>query len=132
MREYIAVLVGGGIGAAARYGTIQLAQAIGTLPFPAGTFCVNALGSLVIGVLFSIFESPHVPGGLRLFLISGFLGGYTTFSSYALETIRLFLTGQVKQALLNILVHNLAGMVLVVLGIWLGKTLSSLVSGLIP
>jgi CrcB protein len=79
----------------------------------------------MIGFLFQIFESSRIPGELRLFLITGFLGGYTTFSSYALESIRLFSEGQVKQALLNIIVNNLAALVLAGLGIGLSKALVS-------
>jgi CrcB protein len=79
----------------------------------------------MIGFLFQTFESSRIPGELRLFLITGFLGGYTTFSSYALETIRLFPEGQIKQALLNIIVNNLAALVLAGLGIGLSKALVS-------
>ncbi|MDR0723049.1 MAG: fluoride efflux transporter CrcB, partial [Treponema sp.] len=95
---YLAVLIGGGLGAAARYGSSQLVNAVWVRPFPLGTFCVNALGSFIIGFLFQTFESARIPteisGELRLLLITGFLGGYTTFSSYALETLRLFSAGQ--------------------------------------
>jgi CrcB protein len=77
----------------------------------------------MIGFLFQTFESQRVPGELRLFLITGFLGGYTTFSSYALETLRLFSAGQVKQALLNILGNNLAALALAGLGIGVSKAL---------
>ena len=127
MMRYIAVLIGGGMGAVARYGSSQLINALWVQPFPLGTFCVNALGSFMIGFLFQTFESMKVPtvitGELRLFLITGFLGAYTTFSSYALETLRLFSAGQVKQALFNILVNNLTALVLVGLGIGLSKAL---------
>ncbi|MDR2796792.1 MAG: fluoride efflux transporter CrcB [Treponema sp.] len=123
--RYIAVIIGGGLGAAARYGSTQLVNTLWVQPFPLGTFCVNALGSFMIGFLFQIFESSRIPGELRLFLITGFLGGYTTFSSYALESIRLFSEGQVKQALLNIIVNNLAALVLAGLGIGLSKALVS-------
>ncbi|MDR0629886.1 MAG: fluoride efflux transporter CrcB [Treponema sp.] len=124
---YIAVLIGGGMGAAARYGSSRLITTLWVRPFPLGTFCVNALGSFMIGFLFQTFESSRVPGvirgELRLLLITGFLGGYTTFSSYALETIRLFSAGQVKQGLLNIVVNNLAALVLAGLGMGLSKAM---------
>ncbi|MDR2397530.1 MAG: fluoride efflux transporter CrcB [Spirochaetaceae bacterium] len=124
MRTYLAVLIGGGLGAAARYGLTQGLNALWTRPFPLGTFCVNALGSLLIGFLFQIFEAHKITAEVRLLIITGFLGGYTTFSSYALETFRLFtLGGAVKQALLNILVNNLAALVLVALGMGLGRAL---------
>ena len=132
MTPYVVVLIGGGLGAAARYGSSQLINALWVKPFPLGTLCVNALGSFLIGFLYQTFASAKVPAvitavitaELRLFLITGFLGGYTTFSSYALETLRLFSAGQVKQALFNILVNNLAALVLVWLGIGLSKALA--------
>ncbi|MHB9292158.1 fluoride exporter [Hollandina sp. SP2] len=126
MIPYIAVIIGGGLGAAARYGSTQLLNAVWVLSFPLGTFCVNALGSFIIGFLFQTFASSwgnRVPGELRLFLIPGFLGGFTTFSSYALETFHLFSEGNIKQALLTMLLTNLAALVLAGLGIGLSKAL---------
>ena len=65
--------------------------------FPLATLCVNALGSFLIGVLLSLNLSEN----LRLFLVVGTLGGFTTFSTFSYETVRLFSSGQNLAALLN-------------------------------
>jgi CrcB protein len=77
----------------------------------------------LIGFLFSAFESHTVPAGLRLFLITGFLGGYTTFSAYSLETARAFLAGNIPQALIIMALNNGLCLVFVLLGMWAGKLL---------
>ena len=66
--------------------------------FPLATLCVNALGSFLIGVLLSLNLSEN----LRLFLVIGTLGGFTTFSTFSYETIRLFNSGQNLSAFLNV------------------------------
>ena len=119
--NYLFVLLGGGVGAVLRYLSTQSITAFIKTPFPAGTLAVNALGALVIGFLFSLFEAHAVPAGLRLFLITGFLGGYTTFSSYSLETARLMLEGNIPMALLNLLLNNGVCLLFVVLGMGAGK-----------
>ncbi|GHV90675.1 hypothetical protein AGMMS50268_11780 [Spirochaetia bacterium] len=119
--NYLLVILGGGIGAVLRYLSTQGLGALIKTPFPAGTLAVNAAGALVIGFLFSIFETHAVPAGLRLFLITGFLGGYTTFSSYSLETARLMLEGNIPMALLNLLLNNGICLLFVVLGLGAGR-----------
>ena len=66
--------------------------------FPLATLCVNALGSFLIGVLLSLNLSEN----LRRFLVIGTLGGFTTFSTFSYETIRLFNSGQNLAAFLNV------------------------------
>ena len=66
--------------------------------FPLATLCVNALGSFLIGVLLSLNLSEN----LRLFLVVGALGGFTTFSTFSYETVRLFSSGQNLAAFLNV------------------------------
>ncbi|GHV55964.1 putative fluoride ion transporter CrcB [Spirochaetia bacterium] len=119
--NYLFVILGGGIGAVLRYLSTQGITALAKVPFPAGTLAVNVVGALIIGFLFSLFEARAVPVGLRLFLITGFLGGYTTFSSYSLETARLMLEGNIPMALLNLLLNNGVCLLFVVLGISAGK-----------
>jgi CrcB protein len=119
--NYIAILLGGGIGALLRYLSSQGIGALIKIPFPAGTLFVNAAGSLLIGFLFGLFESRAVPAGLRLFLITGFLGGFTTFSSYSLETVRLFSDGRISAALINIGLSNVLCLALTLLGLGISK-----------
>ncbi|MDR0562107.1 MAG: fluoride efflux transporter CrcB [Spirochaetaceae bacterium] len=122
--NYIAIIIGGGIGAVLRYGSTFLIQSAYNKPFPLGTLFVNGAGALLIGFFFKTFEAFTVPEGLRFFVITGFLGGYTTFSTYSLETLRFFLDGHIKQALLNIALNNGISILCVLAGIALSKTLT--------
>jgi fluoride exporter len=96
---FLAVFLGGGIGAAARHGVNLLsAQAVG-VRFPWGTLAVNVLGSLLIGALVEWFAlRVHLGQPLRLFLITGVLGGFTTFSAFSLEVGLLMQRGQMLSA----------------------------------
>jgi CrcB protein len=115
------VLIGGGIGALLRYISSQYINAISGAPFPLGTLFVNITGSLIIGFVFNIFQTHAVSIGLRLFLITGFLGGFTTFSAYSLETAQYLLNGNIKQAMLNIALNNIVCLLFAIIGIWISK-----------
>ncbi len=99
MNGFVAVFLGGGVGAAARHGINLLsAQAWGTR-FPWGTLAINVLGSMLIGVLAEWFAlRAQLPQPMRLFLITGVLGGFTTFSAFSLEVGLLIERGQMVAA----------------------------------
>jgi CrcB protein len=109
-------------GANARYGVSQvMANRVGT-DFPYGTMLINVTGSLVIGVLLTLLTeqflaAPH----WRLLLVVGFLGSYTTFSSYTWETLSLVERGEWSPALLYVLGSNVAGLVACYAGIVLAR-----------
>jgi CrcB protein len=86
---YLWVAFGGAIGATARFGVVQLAVARWGATFPWGTLVVNILGSLAIGFLAAVFSARNTDPSLRFFLITGVLGGYTTFSAFSLETLAM-------------------------------------------
>jgi len=93
------VFVGGGLGALLRYELGGLVQARAGAAFPWGTFAVNALGCLAIGVLATwIDERGGASAAARAFLIAGLLGGFTTFSAFGLETWRLVEDGRALAA----------------------------------
>ena len=94
-RVIAAVAVGGGLGAVTRYGVGLLLPA-GPAGFPWGTLVVNTAGCAAIGVLMVLVARP---GLLRAFLGTGFLGGFTTFSAYALDIHRLLAEGEAARAL---------------------------------
>ncbi|MDR2097589.1 MAG: fluoride efflux transporter CrcB [Spirochaetaceae bacterium] len=121
--KYLFIAFGGGIGALFRYLSSEFIKKILDTPFPAGTFTVNAAGSLLIGFLFTVFETFSLPEEYRLFAITGFLGGYTTFSSYSLETAQHLLNGNAKLALANILLSNLVCIAFAIAGMKLARTL---------
>ncbi|MDR3237808.1 MAG: fluoride efflux transporter CrcB [Spirochaetia bacterium] len=119
--QFLYVLAGGGIGALLRYASSQYITSLLGTAFPFATLCVNAAGALAAGFLFSVFQMLLVPSALRLFLVSGFLGGFTTFSAYSLETANAFLEGNAQRALLNILLNNALCIISVLLGIFAGR-----------
>jgi CrcB protein len=121
--KFIVILLGGGIGAVLRYIGSQYFNTLFGTTFSAGTLFVNTLGALLIGFLFNLFQSFAVQPELRLFLITGFLGGFTTFSAYSLETVQYFLEGNIKYGILNIVLNNILCITLVILGMWISKTI---------
>jgi CrcB protein len=116
MNKLLLVFIGGGIGSATRYGTTLLAgKWLGT-GFPWGTLAVNLTGCFLIGIIFGLAERSNlVQPSTRLFFVTGFLGGLTTFSSYAVESVVAFRSSALL-ALGNVAVNNLAGLALVALG----------------
>jgi CrcB protein len=101
--NWLAVAIGGALGSVTRYGVALLLPATAGR-FPWATFCVNLVGSFLIGVAFVLIVQKHtfVPE-LRLWLMTGFLGGFTTFSSFSLETLQLWQQGQNLQALIYVI-----------------------------
>jgi fluoride exporter len=93
------VAAGGAIGAAARYGVnIWSARILGT-GFPWHTLFVNAVGCFIMGLLFGLVQTKlQVSDNLRLFLTTGILGGFTTFSAFSLDALQLFQRGAVVSA----------------------------------
>jgi CrcB protein len=116
---YLLVILGGGIGALSRYLSTQFVNSIFKTQFSFGTIFVNCVGALLIGFLISFFDMNVLNAKWKLLIVTGFLGGYTTFSAYSLETVQYFLNGNVKYALLNILTNNVLCILFVLLGLWI-------------
>ncbi|HPH02951.1 MAG TPA: fluoride efflux transporter CrcB [Spirochaetota bacterium] len=114
--ELLAVFLGGGLGSVSRYALGKIVNEAWPTLFPLGTLAVNALGCLVIGFLYALFDKQLAPSGMRLFLMTGFLGGFTTFSTFGLESVTLARSGDMPIALLNILISIILGLGLVILG----------------
>ena len=118
MQNVFLIALGGSLVAVARYGLATwIYQQTGT-SFPWGTFIINVTGSLAIGFLAELFETTLAPAGWRSFLTIGFLGAYTTFSTFSLESFNLLREGELRLAAGNILMSTLAGLAAVVLGIY--------------
>ena len=118
MNGILLVALGGAIGSVARYKASGLVLHH-TLDwrFPAGTFAVNVLGCLVAGVLAGLAAKHHAfTPEVRLFLFTGLLGGFTTFSAFGLETILLLKRGEIGIAAANVVLSVLAGL----LALWIG------------
>ncbi len=102
--NYLIVFLGGGIGAALRHGcNVGFARTLGTA-FPYATLFENVAGSIVMGLLAGLFAfRTELPQELRLFLTTGILGGYTTFSAFSLDTALLYQRGEIDLAALYVL-----------------------------
>lgn len=95
--------------------------------FPLGTLLVNLSGSLLIGLIWGFWETGNFSTSMRTFIFIGILGGFTTFSAYALETLNLFREGETKMAMLNMLANNIFGLLLVFLGFVAAKELLNII-----
>lgn len=122
---YLVVFLGGGVGAALRHGVNLVAARLLGTHFPFGTLTVNVVGSLVMGLMVAWFAFEGSPSQhWRLFLTTGMLGGFTTFSTFGLESFRLFQEGSGTVAALNIAASVGAGLAAVVLGSALARNLT--------
>jgi|JI8StandDraft_2_1071088.scaffolds.fasta_scaffold01878_10 CrcB protein len=117
-KEFLWVFVGGGIGSVARYGITLLTQYLNWQKFPYNTLIVNTIGAFLIGVFFGMYQEPATRN--KLIVVTGFLGGFTTFSAFSYETFVLA-QKSVPMAILNIS----ANVLLTLLFVWFGYKLAS-------
>jgi CrcB protein len=120
MSKLIWIALGGLLGTLCRYGLSAWLDGRSQSPFPYGTLAVNLLGCFIAGFLFPLLEQATVAPELRLAVFTGFLGGFTTFSAYGLQTVMLANGGMLSMAAVNVLLSNMAGLALV----WAGGALS--------
>jgi CrcB protein len=112
MYPWIAVALGGAIGSVARHGVNRLVhQEWPLVRFPAATLIVNVLGCCVIGMLAGLIATGRLPMRVswREFVFVGVLGGFTTFSTFGLDTVTLMRTGDAGHAVVNVLLHVVCG-----------------------
>ena len=126
MLKIVLLMLAGGTGTVARYFLSSAVQRLTTSPFPWGTLGVNVLGSLVFGAIWAVTETRvDLSDQLRLLLLVGFMGGFTTFSSFAFETTQLMDNSGWLIAAGNIALQNALGIAAVLGGIALGRLLAS-------
>jgi fluoride exporter len=121
MYKVLLIGVAGLIGTLARYWLSLWIDDWWNGPFPLGTIIVNLVGCFTIGFLFHAMVEKHVTDPiLRSAVFIGFLGGFTTFSSFAIQSVNLFRDGRILLASANVLLSNVAGLMLA----WMGYAIS--------
>lgn len=120
--DIILVLAGGALGSVLRYlvARITYHQYETSSPFPWATFLVNIFGCLLIGFLVMRFQHDYRSNVYRVFFITGFLGAFTTFSTFSLDTMNLINSGHFRTALMNVLASTLGGISAVIAGMYAG------------
>jgi CrcB protein len=122
MHKYVAVMAGAALGGLARYLVVSTITMRVESRFPWGTFTVNIVGCFLIGLISTLLvERSASPAAWSLFLVTGLLGGYTTFSAFGWETVQLSRQGDHLLALANVLGSATAGY----LAVWLGILLAA-------
>lgn len=119
----LAVAVGGALGALARYGVAALMHRLVPGPFPIGTATANVVGGLVVGLIAGLLAAREVgaPHAAHLFLIVGVCGGFTTFSAFSLETVRLVQAGSVMTALVSVCAQVGGAVLATGAGLWIAR-----------
>jgi CrcB protein len=118
MAQLAWIALGGALGALARHGTGALCERLFDPAVPWGTFTVNAVGSFFLGLLVeSIARNESMDPGLQAMLATGFLGAFTTFSTYSVQSVRLVERGDYGLAAANVLGNVIVGLGLAALGI---------------
>ena|SRR5262245_35866664 len=117
---YLIVFLGGGLGAALRHGVNILAARVLGIQFPFGTLSVNVLGCLLMGVFAAYFAfKGEAAQPWRLFLTTGILGGFTTFSAFSLDAALLYERGDLHLATLYVIASVLLSIIGLFAGLWL-------------
>jgi CrcB protein len=123
MNGFLAVAAGGAIGAVMRHGVGLMAVRHLPAGWPHGTFAVNILGSFLMGFLISwlAFRGQGGPQELRLFLATGLLGGFTTFSAFSLEVANFVRAGDMTKAVAYAALSVCLGLIALFVGLWLSR-----------
>jgi len=116
------VALGGAAGAAARYSLDRSITAWSGATFPYGTLLINVTGSFAIGILVTLLTGPDVDPRWRPLLIAGFLGGYTTFSGFSIETLNLLERGHPLRAALYVISANALALTACYLGLRIARS----------
>jgi fluoride exporter len=124
LKELTLLAVFGALGTLARYGLSGWVQRLGGAGFPWGTLAVNALGCLLFGLVWALAEERLlISGQTRFILLTGFMGAFTTFSTFAFESSQMLRDGEWLLAGLNLVAQNLLGLLCMAAGIAVGRWL---------
>lgn len=124
MLQLLTIAGGGALGAVLRFGMSSYIYRLLGRDFPYGTLAVNVVGSLVMGILFILFvERGLVSAEWRSAIIIGFLGAFTTFSTFSIETLMLVESGELSRAALNVVLSITLCLAATWLGLVMGRQL---------
>lgn len=122
IEKLLLLALAGGCGALARYGLAGLVQRWGGAEFPWGTLAVNVAGCFLFGVVWALAaERMALAPEFRVIILTGFLGSFTTFSTFMSETYQLFASSEWLPALGNLALTNVAGLGVFLLGLSVGR-----------
>jgi CrcB protein len=121
VQKMLLLALAGALGTIARYTVAGFVHRFTGASFPWGTLAVNALGCFVVGVLWTLFEQRFVSAGVRTLVLVGFMGAFTTFSAFALETGELLRTTHYWGALQNLALQNGLGLAMLFGGMAAGR-----------
>ena len=120
-RYLIYVIVGSSIGGAARFLSQEFVQKRFPSFIPLSTLSVNIIGSFIVGIIYALAEKSKISAEVRILIATGFCGGFTTFSSFAYENVKLLQDGEFFNTALYTLLSLFIGLVAVYLGILFTK-----------
>jgi CrcB protein len=124
VKHVIAIALGGAVGSVARFGLATFVQRAHAMPFPFGTLAVNMVGCFCFGVFWAVAAKREtVPAELQAAVVIGFLGAFTTFSTFAFESEHLARTGHLWEFAANLVAQNAGGVLLMAAGLALGRSL---------
>jgi CrcB protein len=121
MQKFVLIGLGGLLGTFGRYYFSQWIDTRADSAFSPGTLAVNLTGCFAAGFLFHFSEQMGLHPDVRLAMMAGFLGAFTTFSAYGLQTLLLVRNGATSMALINVVISNLAGLLMVWIGAEIGR-----------
>ena len=118
----IAIAIGGGLGSIARFAVSrEMVNLFGNY-LPYGTLSVNVAGSLALGLFAEVFlDRPEIGSAIRLGLTVGFLGAFTTFSTFSYESLQLMMNGEVWRAIFNVVLNAFACIGMCYVGVQLAR-----------
>ena len=122
--HWLSIAIGGAMGAMGRYWVSSCLLPISSYKFPYATFSVNVIGSLLMGILYVlIVERGGLPEQARHLLMVGFLGAFTTFSTFSLDAISLWQNGGQTMALIYVISTVFSCLLAIIVAIWLTRLL---------
>ena len=106
----LAIFIGGGLGSVARFGVSVFGSNFFDTKFPIGTLLANLLSCIILGVIVGFFSEKIQSESIKAFLLLGFCGGFSTFSTFSFETFNLMKNGNFWLAVANVLISVVAGL----------------------